>query len=312
MKLMTQRHMRHQLGVTLIELMIGVVLGLLLVAVAGAAFITQSNTTRATDESSRLQETARVAMNSLERTIRMAGFVSYGEGSAAPVGFCGATATTTDSAGGDPPVPGPFIEGRSGSGHLENSDRLVLRFYGAGADTLPNGDGSVRDCRGVSVPGQPSNNTVNTFYVDRDPDNEPALFCSVRIPGSTGASTAQALIPGVESFQIVFAVTNGVTSEPRQLLSAGEITDWRRVVAVKISVMLRGDIGSRSTLDVGPTSAQDYYDMFDADYTTQVGSADAGAKLTPATLLTDAERRRLRRVFSSTIELRNSPATLCP
>ena len=296
---------------TLIELMIGLVLGLLLVAFTGAAFIAQSNTTRATDESSRLQETARIAITTLERTIRMAGFVAYGEGTSAPVGFCAATATTADSAAGDPPVLGPFIEGRSGAGHLENSDRLVLRFYGAGPDSSANGDGSVRDCRGVAVPGQPSNNTVNTFYVDRDPDNEPALFCGVRVPGSAAASTRQAMIPGVESFQVLFAVTDGTSSEPRRLLNANEVSDWRRVVAVKISVMLRGDIGSRSSADAGLNSAQTYYDMFDSDYTSRVGSGDDGAKFSPSTVLTAAERLRLRRVFSSTIELRNSPATIC-
>lgn len=311
MRLIARRGFGLQAGVSLIELMIGMVLGLLLVAFTGAAFITQSNTTRATDESSRLQETARVAITTLERTIRMAGFVSYGEGAQSPVGFCSATTATTDSAAGDPPVLGPFIEARSGSGHLENSDRLILRFYGAGPASSANGDGSVRDCRGLSVPGQPSNNTVNTFYVDRDPDNEPALFCSVRVPGSAAASTTQAMIPGVESFQVLFAVTDGTTSEPRRLLAAGDVTDWRRVVAVKISVMLRGDIGSRPSADVGPSSTQAYYDMFDADYTARAGSSDVGAKFTPSTLLTAAERLRLRRVFSSTIELRNSPATLC-
>ena len=311
MKSCVKRHHSRHGGMTLIELMIGLVLGLLLVAFTGAAFIAQSNTTRAADESSRLQETARIAITTLERTIRMAGFVAYGEGTSAPVGFCAATATTTDSAAGDPPVLGPFIEGRSGTGHLENSDRLVLRFYGAGPASSANGDGSVRDCRGIAVPGQPSNNTVNTFYVDRDPDNEPALFCGVRVPGSAAASTRQAMIPGVESFQVLFAVTDGTSSEPRRLLNADEVSDWRRVVAVKISVMLRGDIGSRSSADGGLNSAQSYYDMFDSDYTNRVGSGDAGAKFSPSTVLTAAERLRLRRVFSSTIELRNSPATIC-
>ena len=186
-----------QIGVTLVELMVGMLVGLLLIAFTASAYIAQSQTTRATDESSRLQETARVAVNALERTIRLAGFTAYGEGTSPP-NFCSATATTADDASSNPPVLGPFVEGRAGGGHLADSDRLILRFYGAGAGT---GDASVRDCRGVAVPGQPSNNTVNTFYVANDPDGEPALFCSVRVPGSAAASTTQALIPGVESFR---------------------------------------------------------------------------------------------------------------
>lgn len=310
MKQRNSLRLRTQSGVTLIELMVGMVLGLMLVAFTGSAYITQSNTTRATDESSRLQETARVAINLLERTIRLSGFVPYGEGTS-PANFCAQSTTTTDDASSNPPVLGPFIEGRNKTGHLENSDRLILRFYGSGADTLPDGDSAIRDCRGMSVPGQPSNNTVNTFYVGRDPDNEPALFCSVRVPGSAAAATQQVLFPGVESFQILYAVTDGTSSEPRQFLTADQVTNWTRVVAVRVSLMLRGDVGSRSTIDAGPTSSQTYYDMFDADYTSRTGSADAGATFSPASVLSTDERKRLRRVFNTTIELRNSPATIC-
>jgi type IV pilus assembly protein PilW len=290
-------------GVSLIELMIGLAIGLVLIAFVGSAYIAQSSTTRATDESSRLQETGRIAINAVERVVRSSGFVPYGEGKSPPT-FCKSTATTTDNAAGDPPVLGPFLEGREGTGHLENSDRLVLRFYGSGPDTSVTGDAAIRDCRGVSVAGPASgaNATVNTLYVDRDVDNSATLFCSVRVPGSSGAGTRQALIPGVESFQVLYQTTDGTTTSPQRLVTAAQVTDWKQVVAVRVAMIIAGDIGSR------PDNDTKTYDMFDALYSTNVGSVDPGSQfVTPTVLPAAVDQRRLRRVFSTTIELRNSP-----
>ncbi|MCS6996997.1 MAG: PilW family protein [Casimicrobiaceae bacterium] len=295
-------------GVTLVELLVSLVIGLLLVAFVGSAYLVQNASGRTMDESARLQETARIAINVLERVIRHAGFVEYGQGQA-PQNFCGTGATTTDDSAGAPPIQGPFIEGRSGGGHFANSDRLILRFYGSGAATQADGDGAIRDCRGVSVPGQAvGSNAVNWFFVANDADGEPALFCGVKGPGIVGQAV-QALIPGVESFQVLFLEAPAGSNAPRRLLSANEVTDWRRIVAVRLSLMIRGDVGSRSDLDTGPSPAQTYYDMFDPHYTVYA-TADAGRTFDP-NFLSDSQRRRLRRAFTTTIELRNSTAAVC-
>ncbi len=298
---------QHQSGVSLIEVLVSLVIGLLLVTFIGAAYLAQSNSTRSTDQSSQLQETARIALNLLERTVRQAGYVEYGQGQS-PSGYCSLSSTTTDTSG-TPLVTGPFIEGRSGSGHFADSDRLIMRTYGAGPASAANGDGSIRDCRGVSIPGQSiANNAVIWFYVANDLSGQPALFCGVRRPGAT-APEQQALIPGVESFQVLFLESDGTSSAPRRLLQANEVTDWRRIVAVRISLVLRSESPSRSDLDSGPTPTQAYYDVFDVAYTTS-SSSDAGKTFSPSSLTTEL-RRHLRGVFTTTIELRNSPATVC-
>lgn len=64
----------HQSGLTLIELMIALVLGLLLVAAATQIFISNQQTYRVTEAHARLQDNARFATEVLSRDIRAAGY----------------------------------------------------------------------------------------------------------------------------------------------------------------------------------------------------------------------------------------------
>jgi type IV pilus assembly protein PilW len=63
----------QQRGVSLIELMIALVIGLLVVAAAGSMFISNSVTYRATQSLGRMQESARMAFEIMARDVRKAG-----------------------------------------------------------------------------------------------------------------------------------------------------------------------------------------------------------------------------------------------
>jgi type IV pilus assembly protein PilW len=65
-------------GFTLIELMIGLLLGVLVIAAAAGIFLTNSRTREATDSLSRVQEGARVAFELIARDLRQAGSHSCG------------------------------------------------------------------------------------------------------------------------------------------------------------------------------------------------------------------------------------------
>lgn len=66
-------HARHEAGFSLIELMIGMLLGLIVTAAAIGIFASNSNTQRATESLGRIQENARVAFELMARDIREAG-----------------------------------------------------------------------------------------------------------------------------------------------------------------------------------------------------------------------------------------------
>ena len=66
---------RKQFGITIIELMIAMVLGLMLTAGISNVYLTTKNSYRLTENLSRLQESARFGMSMLTQDIRMAGFI---------------------------------------------------------------------------------------------------------------------------------------------------------------------------------------------------------------------------------------------
>lgn len=65
---------RVQRGMTLVELMVGVTLGLFLVAVMGAVYLGSKGTFLAQETTSRLQENGRFAMDTIAGDLRIAGF----------------------------------------------------------------------------------------------------------------------------------------------------------------------------------------------------------------------------------------------
>lgn len=85
--------MKRYSGVSLIELMVAVLLGLVLIAGIGHLFLSSNRTYLQQNELSRIQENARFAMNLLARDIRMAGYT----GCPQPTNLANTLYTTTDS-----------------------------------------------------------------------------------------------------------------------------------------------------------------------------------------------------------------------
>ena len=70
----TIHRLHHQAGVSLIELMVSLVIGSLLIVGAVTVYMQSRNTYRTNEAASRLQETARYALDLIEPDVRMAGF----------------------------------------------------------------------------------------------------------------------------------------------------------------------------------------------------------------------------------------------
>jgi type IV pilus assembly protein PilW len=68
------RPARYQWGVSLIELMVALVIGLFLILGAVTVFNQSRNTYRASESVARLQEVGRLAMDVIETDVRMANF----------------------------------------------------------------------------------------------------------------------------------------------------------------------------------------------------------------------------------------------
>lgn len=68
----------NQRGLSLVELMIAITIGFIVVGAVGYLYISASQSFRTTDNMSRMQENARLAIETIARDVRMAGFVGCG------------------------------------------------------------------------------------------------------------------------------------------------------------------------------------------------------------------------------------------
>ncbi len=187
-----------QSGVTLIELMIAMIVGLFLSAGVIQIFITNNQTYRITDNVSRLQENGRFALDNLGKTIRSAGFKGNTESSPSSdfpaVAYAAPNPAVTFAAN---QLISGTDGGVGGAGTLDPADDLFIRYRGS---TL----GSMADCIGTNV-GQGTafagTEIVNRYYLANG-----SLTCH-----SSTNTTPQVLIDNIASMQILYGMTTDST-----------------------------------------------------------------------------------------------------
>lgn len=315
-----------QRGVGLVELMIALALGLLVVGATAALLFSTKASYAAQDEISRVQDAGTYALESISRAVRQAAYVDLGGDEAgvlattAEPGIVGhdarrITGAQTDTSGIDSPLSDSVVNG---------SDVLAVRFFGSGSGT--NGDGTVVDCAGTGVPIATSQTSaddargMSIFYVAKSSSGEPELYC--RWHGESKWSS-QPIVRGVESFQVLYGLDTDGDYLPNRFVNATTInalddalvlegenatalaadrqkkTQWKKVVAVRIALLVRG---SSSARDDAMTNT---YDLFGESYGDAYAKTDVGTRINEASM-SSSTRNRIRKVFSLTIQLRNS------
>lgn len=316
-------------GFTIIEMLIAVTLGLLLTAIVIAIFIGNRVSTVTQRDVATISQNGAFALDVVSGFFRQAGhraldgMASYPEPTVPPK-FC-QQAVVSASLPTSNTVVGGAVEGYDSStatgAVVGSSDAVILRFYGSSAQrTGAPADGSITDCVGKPVLGPLGSGTFGRtwlkLYVATDSDTgNPALYCSSLKSGDTTAST-QSLVDNVESFQVLYGV--GARYDPTvtdkvpagldaasvvvidKYLPASSMTtaDWDNVASVRFGLVISGDANSRGDADASS------YNLFGVGYPTTNGAVfDASS----ATSLDASRRSRIRKVFSTTVELRNAP-----
>lgn len=296
---------------TLVELMIALTLSLVILLAATSMFLSTSSSYRSQDDVGTLQQGGRFALELLARLIRQTEYENWDKanghivnslayfersGSRLSPAIMGANDVRPDAK-----YPADFAKVKAGGIH--GSDLIRLQYFGASRpDDITRDDGSILDCGGNGVPG-PTNIDVaederaaSVFYVGKDAQGEPNLYCAYR--GRTGWAT-EPLVKGVESLQVLYGLDTGAQdSYPNIYLRADQITDddmWRRVVAVKISLLMR------SNHPIKLPDPGEQFNLFGEQYS---GANDLGTIIKVASLSAKA-RGRLRKVYSTTVFLRN-------
>ena len=237
---------RKQSGLTLLELLVALGLGLIVVAIAATALLLGQKGYRAVDVTTALRDRERFATDLISRVVVQAGYQDFGALNIGLRSF--ATALGNDP---EPDIYGwnnavykvpdnlllstgtKIVDGNrpgdcgtiTDTSCRNGSDVLVVRFQGV--STVSGGtsaDNTMINCSGQGeaglVTGDLNERAVSIFHVARGDNGEPALYCSYYNFNGGVWVAPQPMIEGVETFQVLYG-TDGVTAATIPSTAAG-------------------------------------------------------------------------------------------
>jgi len=323
-----------QAGLSLVELMVSIAIGLALMVIILQIFLGTKDAHRVTENQSRLQENGRYIMEEMARDIRMAGYLGCSKNARINLmvkGTAGSWATFNEPIHGYETVTSTM--GLSSAEVLSGTD--VIRIQRSSAadsnltgnlvsdnanikiDSNPEGfaDGEtliVSDCASADVfcannvssgggqvtithasscnegtapklsklygtNAQVMRLSTNIYYIGTGTGGCKAyMLCRKTLSGSS--LVVEELIDNVENMQLEYGEDIDGDFNANRFLSAASVSDWNNIVSVRLNILLRSNSANLAT------SPQPY--------------TLNGTVTTP----TDY---RIRRVFSSTVTLRN-------
>jgi type IV pilus assembly protein PilW len=301
-------------GFSLVELMVGMTLGLIAAVAAGAIFLATHAAYLTTTDRVLIEERGQRALAILATLLRQSGWPGEpASGSAIAALSAALPAVSGADNCGQPASAAVPACAKAAVGH---SDAVLVRFSGSGLPAAPaQPDGTMTDCSGYPVAARLGGADAaagyvaeNLLYVAAGADGVPQLLCRypARRNGLIEGSgwTSGALVRGVESLQVRYGLDMDQDGRPERFETASAIRAlgddaWQRVVAVQIAVAVRGDRpGSARPV---PGSGAD----------PEPAPGTAVADLPPAA---PTQAATARRVFATTVRLRNAPRcqeTLC-
>lgn len=246
---MNSSRMSAQRGLTLIELMIAVIIGMLLAAGIGSVYISNKQSYNTREAMAALQENARTSLSQLQATVGPAGFP--GIDNIEPIVV----------AGGGFTVAAPIAVSSDGAGTAPDTLSVALR------NLAITGPVPLADCRGSPVLAGVT--AISMFAVENQ-----QLVCRSSIN-----SAAMVIADNVEDMQVLYGVDpdgNGIANSfvTATNLGAAALT----VVSVQVSLLL-------SSAEVNDAARSETLMVADQARTTN--------------------DRRIRRVVTTTIPLRN-------
>lgn len=303
----------HMDGLTLVELMVSLVLGLLIVLVSTGLLLSVRTGFLAQDDEVQLQDGARYALETIARAVRQAAYENW-DAAEAPIlataamspNIVGLNASrlTAKSKGLEGAISDPKEV-------VNGSDVLAVRFFGSGP--APQGDATMLNCAGFSVPAPASQAEADEargwsiFYVMRV-DGESSLYCKYQAKRKSATDepnwSAQPIVRGVESFQVLYGIDNDDDGMADRYARASDPEDaafWKNVVVVRIALLMQGSHSVRTD------TPDNVIDLFGADYSDAFAAVDTGTRIRESALPVEHRGRR-RAVFSTAVQVRNRVA----
>lgn len=281
------RHLRRtrarQHGISLVELLVGLLLGLLVVGVAGGALMASRAVSGTVSDASQLQQQASHVLRTMGRQIRQAGSLrllpAARKAAADPIGIFDPVAFEAWSADFD-----PTRDTLRGHDAPTGRQYKLSVGYGSYAQPLHGGRGPAslqRNCLGQAGSGP----LIQSHFVL---DSARHIL---RCAGQSGASGRQPLAENVADFQVRYLLqAAGGAARLRYVDAATVGDDWSRVQGVEICLVLFG----HEAIDMPAGSS----------YTGCAGG-DGKTPVIDMTTLPAPRTRRLHLAFRSVYQLRS-------
>ncbi|HNQ03957.1 MAG TPA: PilW family protein [Thiobacillaceae bacterium] len=213
----------RQRGMSLVELLVAMGLGLLLVVGIGTIYLGSRQTYRMQEANARLQETGRFALEVVGRSLRQAGAdANITANVAAVTTECLPTAT---------PACTP-IGGTDNSTNGTSADTMTVQYYAGQEQPDSDGDG-VRESRNCLGNVANADQMVTETY-DLSGDN---LRCTATV--GAAAAQVQPLVANIEDLQIVYGVDSDGDQSANSYTATPTAGQWPNVVTARVCVMAR-------------------------------------------------------------------------
>jgi len=290
---------RLQRGISLIEIMVSLVIGLFVVGAVMLNYLGSGATGKQASQTAQMTEDAQIAFAQMSRDIQMAGYTEVSN--ILSSGVPGATATFVRAMA----IPSPLLGCQYGFTNVNagwnlaacNASGTVSHVVEATYQTttttnVQTSAGKQTDCLGNSVEVNPTGSnggnsalpsfTNNRYYVANSTSGRPELHCA-------SPAGAAPVAENVQSMKLWYGIAsawnpnNKASRQPVRYVTAADVATgggWGNVVAVRICLLMRT---AEPVLQGGDPTA-----YLDCDAATQ-NSSD----------------RRIYRAFFSTVAVRN-------
>ncbi|EJE54562.1 hypothetical protein PMI14_00536 [Acidovorax sp. CF316] len=267
-------------GATLIELMVGITIGLLTITVALGALMVSRGVSGTVSDASQLQQQAAYGFRVFGQQLRQAGSLRLNLASqkqaAAAIDTADPVAFETKATDFDPTVN--TLSGKDAPAASEFKLTTGYRNYTESLTSSATEASQFRNCLGLLDAAKPT--LVQSQFALNTTTNE--LVCA----GSDG--TRQPILQNVADFQVRYLVqTDAVTGDPKiQYVNATTVgADWTRVFGIEVCLSLYGT----EAIELPAGSSYKQCDGTDLDMTT----------------LTGTRKNRMHMTFRSVYQLRS-------
>lgn len=280
---------QRQRGLTLVELMVGLVIGLVLSLAAASLYLATRETSRGSQSISDVNETGKIALEMIGREIQKAGFYPAEAGNDVINSNAAGEYVNVKQAGNPTFDTGLFgcsgaqfnpVNDRCGATVAGAPDTIIVNYFSSrefGNDSLlgnshdcnrvPVADDAVNTARAASnLPLFVSNRfsivgTATDSYTDTDGNLVTARSLGCHGNGDEAQTEAQRALDGVEDMVVRYGIYGaGMEQSPTQFLTATQVnaagtidgrTPWQRVTAVNVCIVVRSLANTRQEDEAG-------------------------------------------------------------